>query len=242
MDVYRKQIKDRRMLIKPHFQDFDKTNNGHVSKNQFLRILNQFGLFPDERILNLLLKRYIDKGNLDEVNYYDFCRDIEVLEEGRKLAFEYAESFKNPDNRQQTFSKTFILNDTPNDLEDVLAKLRKKAKQNRIRVSEFLKDFDKLRSGSITINKFRMGLNMASLPLSDQEFNLIVQNFRAYDKEDYVRWKDFSDAIEEVFTVKNLEKSPATIVAEPGLQYNYGKESMTNDQIYIAEKVRRKFM
>lgn len=242
MDEYRRVIKDKRMLIKPNFQDFDRTNNGHVSKNQFLRILNQFGLFPDEKVLNLLLKRYIDKGNLDEVNYYDFCRDIEVLEEGRKLAAEYAESFKNPENRQEFFRKTFILNDNPNDLEDLLARIRKVVKQKRIRIAEFLRDFDKLRSGTVTATKFRMALNNATLPVSDQEFNLIVENFKAHDKEGFIRWKDFVDAIEEVFTVKNLEKAPSTIVAEPNLQYNYGKSPMTSQEVALAEKVKRKFI
>lgn len=35
-------------------------------------------MLPDEKVLNLLLKKYIDRGNLDEVNYYDFCRDVEI--------------------------------------------------------------------------------------------------------------------------------------------------------------------
>jgi Ca2+-binding EF-hand superfamily protein len=46
-----------------------------------------------------------------------------------------------------------------------------------MRISEFLKDFDKLRSGTITITQLRKGLNMAKIPLSDAEFNLLLDNF-----------------------------------------------------------------
>ena len=82
------------MLIKPHFEDFDKTKQGYISKNQFLRILNQFSLFPNEEALNLILKRYTDKGTLDEVNYYEFCRDVDIFDEGVTVSRTYADSFK----------------------------------------------------------------------------------------------------------------------------------------------------
>ncbi len=60
-----------------------------------MRILNQFGLFPKEEALNLILKRYTDKGTLDEVNYYEFCRDVDIYDEGVAVSKAYADSFKN---------------------------------------------------------------------------------------------------------------------------------------------------
>lgn len=45
---------------------------------------------------------------------------------------------------------TFILNDKPKDLTDLLSKLQAKVNEFRIRVREFLRDFDSLRSGAIT--------------------------------------------------------------------------------------------
>lgn len=51
-----------------------------------------------------------------------------------------------------------------------------------MRVAEFLKDFDKLRSGTITITQLRKGLNMAKIPLSDAEFKLILDNYGCVDK------------------------------------------------------------
>ncbi len=40
-----------------------------------------------------------------------------------------------------------------------------------------MKDFDKLRHGNITKQQLRLALNMAQLPLSEVEFNSIVEGF-----------------------------------------------------------------
>jgi len=239
--LYQQHIRNRRVLLKPTFQDYDKTQLGYVSKNQFVRILNQFGLFPNNEALNLLLKRYIDRGNLDEVNYFDFCKDVDLYDdEGKKISKEHAESFKNPINSAGK-SGGFISNEQPKDLEDLITKIRRKAKQNRIRISEFLRDFDKLRSGGITVTQLRLGFNMAGITLSDSEFNLLINSYPMTEKQGYVRWKDICDTIEEVFTTKHLEKDPTYDVVEPNLRYDYGIEPLTQEEIGIARGVIAKF-
>ena len=50
-------------------------------------------------------------------------------------------------------------------------------KEKRIRVSEFMRDFDKLRHGNITKDQMRLALNMAQLPLSEAEFNVLMEGF-----------------------------------------------------------------
>lgn len=156
--------------MKPHFQDFDKTKGGYISKNQFLRILHQFQMLPDEKALNLLLKRYIDRGNLDEVNYYDFCRDVEVEDEGHRISKFHMSQFDSLVNHQ---AETKLINkDKPeewkhdfdqSDWNSLINRLQIQISENRIRVSEFLRDFDKLRSGMITKQQFRLGLNMCQV-------------------------------------------------------------------------------
>lgn len=63
LHAFKKEIANKRVLIKPHFQDFDRTKQGYLSKNQFLRVLHQFQLLPDEYHLNLILRKYVDKGS-----------------------------------------------------------------------------------------------------------------------------------------------------------------------------------
>ena len=55
----------------------------------------------------------------------------------------------------------------PEDLQDLMGRIRNKVREQRIRVPEFMRDFDKLRHGNITQDQFRLCLNMAKLPLSE---------------------------------------------------------------------------
>ncbi|CAD8206649.1 unnamed protein product [Paramecium pentaurelia] len=238
---YKQAIQNKRVLLKPVFEDFDKTKQGYITTNQFLRILNQFNLFPDPISLNLLLKRFVDKANLNEVNYYDFCRIVDQSDEGVAISRSHADAFKNyvkSDNQSQAF----IRNDQPNDFEDLMAKLRRIVKEQRQRIAEFLRDFDKLRSGTITITQLRKGLSMAKILLSDAEFQLILNNFGCKDKQGFVFWKEFTDQVDQVFTTKNLEKvSPSEDVPQMSTQYNYGRVSITERDRQVAEVVKKKF-
>jgi hypothetical protein len=64
LENYRTAIKHQRVLMKPLFEDFDITKIGYVTKNQFVRILKQFNYVPkNESDFNLLLKKYMDRGN-----------------------------------------------------------------------------------------------------------------------------------------------------------------------------------
>lgn len=79
---------------------------------------------------------------------------------------------------------------SPADFSALLAKLTTQVKENRIRVEEFLKDFDKLRTGMISKQQFRLGLNMCQLNLSEKEFFILASTYQS-QLEDKVNWKEF---------------------------------------------------
>jgi len=81
MDEYRYAVLVRRIMLKPLFQDFDRTKNGHVTKQQFLRVVDSLRITAPEEITQELLRPYMDMGNVDEVNYVDFCEDIDNSKE-----------------------------------------------------------------------------------------------------------------------------------------------------------------
>jgi len=69
---------NKRILIKPQFQDYDRTNSCHVTAEQFRRVMKELKLIPeDEAQFQLLVRKYFDKGNIREVNYFKFCADID---------------------------------------------------------------------------------------------------------------------------------------------------------------------
>jgi Ca2+-binding EF-hand superfamily protein len=77
LDEYRTAVQNKRIHLKPCFQDFDITKCGHVTKAQFLRVLDLLKISAPDHITQSILRRYMDKGNLDEVNYVDFCEDVD---------------------------------------------------------------------------------------------------------------------------------------------------------------------
>ena len=76
------EVHRRRIQIFPLFEDFDRVKNGHVTQNQFLRVLNDLGLltllngFEKE---NLIEKFRVRVGGRDDIDYLTFCHQINTL-------------------------------------------------------------------------------------------------------------------------------------------------------------------
>jgi Ca2+-binding EF-hand superfamily protein len=121
---YRKAVTIKRIHLKPMFQDFDITKNQHVTKHQFLRTLGQLGVSTSENVLNVLLKAYMDKGNVDEVNYFDFCNDVDSPEQLFGVGRGFNHSFNYYPKTKPRITGIDIKKDIPDDVEDILAKLR----------------------------------------------------------------------------------------------------------------------
>lgn len=228
--------------MKPLFQDFDITKNQHVTKHQFLRTLGLLGVSASESILNVLLKAYMDKGNVDEVNYFDFCNDVDSAEQLFGVGRGYNHSFEYYPKTRPRITGVDITKDQPEDVEDILAKLRQTCKEQRIRISEFFRDFDKLRSGFITEAQFRIGLNMSKIVLSGSEFKLLTEEFKAPKSGDHVKWREFSDQVDLVFTKKGLEKSVDIPLDDARTQSFYGQKKPDDSDAKNVSEVQEQFM
>lgn len=69
-----------------------------------------------------------------------------------------------------------------------------------------MRDFDKLRSGSITETQFLSCLSMMKIYLTRKESEMLIGKYANPDKEREVMWRKFCDDVDLVFVVKNLEK------------------------------------
>lgn len=77
----------------------------------------------------------MDRGNFNEVNYYEFIRDVDkYFEDSHNQAKTYASQFDGF-KYQERVSKATIKSDIPNDLEDLLNRIRRKVKEERIRIA-----------------------------------------------------------------------------------------------------------
>lgn len=240
LSLIQHEIQTRRILFKKHFQDFDVVHNGFVSRSQFLRVLSLFEIYPQEELLNVLLKCYTDNSNLNEVNYYEFCKDVDGQDDVTQSINNFHVSrFSQVPEAKNT--NPYIYKDTNQGIEEVIGRIQQKVKEERIRLREFLRDFDRLRSGNITNSQFRIGLNMAKLPLSNSDFTAITEYFNVQDKPGHMRWGDFCDVVDQVFNLKNLEMNPHAAAQVQTVQNKTARELMGPFDLEIARKMIDRF-
>ena len=64
----------------------------------------------------------MDKGNVDEVNYFDFCNDIDAPEQIFGVGRGYNHSFNYYPKTQPRITGIDIKKDVPDDVEDIIAR------------------------------------------------------------------------------------------------------------------------
>lgn len=63
---------------------------------------------------------------------------------------------------------------------------------------------------------------MSKIVLSGTEFRLLADHFQAPKTGAHIKWKEFSDCVDEVFTIKNLERSVDIQTGMARTATNYG--------------------
>lgn len=79
---------------------------------------------------------------------------------------------------------------------------------NRIRLGEFFADHDSLRKGTIDATKFRTTLYAQKIQLTVDEYQKLEDYYRDSNDALKIRYFDFNQDVENIFTAKDLEKDP----------------------------------
>lgn len=99
-----------------------------------------------------------------------------------------------------------------------MVRLKKVVFKNRIRLREFLQDFDRLRSGTMFENHFISGLSISGVDkgLSPQQIGTIVDQYRTQvtPSMSMIDWRAFVEDVDVIFTTKvrllNKLEAPAS--------------------------------
>jgi Ca2+-binding EF-hand superfamily protein len=83
---------------------------------------------------------------------------------------------------------------------------------------------------------------MSKIVLSGAEFKLLCEEFRAPKAGDHIKWREFSDQVDEVFTKKNLEKSVDIPLGNARTQSFYGQKMPDDVDAQNVAKVQEQFM
>ena len=148
------------------------------------------------------------------------------------IPFDQKTDMYRPLNRMKSVQDVDIVKTLDNfTVQDVVEKIQKIVKQKSLRINEFMKDYDPLRSGSITIPQFLSSLSMLKLYLSRKEAQLLCDKYSNPEKEGEVLWTKFADDIDIVFVVKNLEAR-----ADINNVTNITKNSFKLNELSLPEK------
>ena len=148
------------------------------------------------------------------------------------IPFDQKTDMYRPSNRAKSVQEVDIIKTLDNfTVQDVVEKIQKIVKQKSLRINEFMKDYDPLRSGSITIPQFLSSLSMLKLYLSRKEAQLLCDKYGNPEKEGEVLWTKFADDIDIVFVVKNLEAR-----ADINDVTNITKNSFKLNELSLPEK------
>jgi len=139
-------------------------------------------------------------GNqLGDIDYLRFIDDCKVLKYVINEPYTGAKS---------TYVEKWVDFTGSSAIEILMRKIRDGVKRNRIRIGEFFQDHDPLRKGVIDATKFRTTLYAQKLQLTTEEYQLLEDYFRDVTLPTNIRYFDFNEMIEVIFTQKDLEKDP----------------------------------
>ncbi|KAF5836110.1 flagellar associated protein [Dunaliella salina] len=119
--------------------------------------------------------------------------------------------------------------------ESALTRLKKMVYKQRLRLYEFLADFDKLRSGFVYPNHFMSALSIAGVDkgLSYAEMQIICDTYTVPRSPSLIMtdYRTFLQDVDVVFTLPNLEKTPlADVAPEPW-------ELLDRDRYYKSSRI-----
>jgi Ca2+-binding EF-hand superfamily protein len=275
MSLLRQRVATQGDSLAPEFLAFDTLHRQRVTVDQFFRVLGSQGLLPrSEAGRRLLAERYAPLDGPDLIEWRRFLSDIH----DRSVQYE-EEQERDPwampplDSpgmiAEDPFSKTVAMSTSvvvgqaeDRNYGELLQAVRTFVRERRVRCAEFFRDDDPLRRGHISREFFGRDLLKMGFRVSPGELETLCEVYMDAGSEvdaegqQHVRWVEFVEDLEEVFTIGNLEKDPLcdvnarlqqtrTLDAAPdsglSMQLNEDGEAAVVQALQeIAQVVRRK--
>nr|XP_023016992.1 uncharacterized protein LOC111506210 [Leptinotarsa decemlineata] len=178
-------------------------NNGHVSRSQMRQALHSNCILLSDEELFALEERFNDDVGF---NYFWFLKDVEFSCDEPLYTQFVADTLKL--NKEPPKKK---VQRQEQDIVKIMAKIKGKVVRERIRVMEFLRDFDRCNEQVISRDDFKRGLSVCRFDLSENEVETLMEVFASPLRRECVDYKRFSDVVEEAFTQQCLERAPLLV-------------------------------
>ena len=227
LEKVRTVVKTCRVNLKPMFHDFDRTCNGIYQQrvctaSRFKRVLtiNKVNLTAEEA--ELLVKKYSvgTAAGDNDVNYYAFCSDVDTTEQ-----------YDSPSKHNSQTSPSKSADRRRVALRDVLDKIMTVETSRHIRFSEFLKDFDPLRSGIVQEDKFCSALNIAGLALNADELALLISEYASDRVPLHVNVAKFLADVDTGVSVADITQGPLDRTVELRQRLQTKKTTLSQEKL-----------
>ncbi|VDL91916.1 unnamed protein product [Schistocephalus solidus] len=271
LSTLREKVRTQRIQTYPMFRDYDTSTalTRTMTPLQLGRALHFLQLDVGSEDCRLLAKKFADPVT-KYVNYAALCEAIDPMFQAsalvRDVTQEIAEDagpppkigdFVKPAQRcdWDAISTPIAMSSGDSvDLETLMARLRHLVLVNRIRLKGFFEDFDPLRSGRITKSQFMRGLSNASISriglhdLTPAQCNKLFEKYKSSEDPKTVRWLDFVNDVDTIFTLPELEKQPLArvppqeifLVPKPGCgDWSSATEEMRENYEHGMRALRR---
>ncbi|EFN67507.1 hypothetical protein EAG_02894 [Camponotus floridanus] len=200
----RQRVEERRILLKQFFKDYDRHNRGHVTRTQLRQVLITATILLSPEEVFALERRY---NNDLGFNYIQFLQELEsqpiveplylrMLEDKKRINAEKPPSEPSED------ETNIVL---------ILAKIKAKIVRERIKVLEFMRQFDTHNHLVIERVDFIRGLDQFRCGLTPAEVDTITKAFQASTKPEFIEYVRFAKVVEEAVVTGGLEKVPLLV-------------------------------
>ncbi|OQR91849.1 hypothetical protein ACHHYP_04300 [Achlya hypogyna] len=206
------RIANKRLELKPSFEDFDPSNQGFISHTKFERVLSVFQLLPPAApIARLLCIKFSERGNAPkpgvsstcDVNYRAFLHALALLARAdpshvpgaREYRLELADGAALDGNAAAALRRTKAPPSAVR-VTSLLQDLRLQVDSKRVRIKQFFAESDRLRTGDITVAKFHTAINRCGLVVNADDVHTLNATFQSKTRPDQIDYRAFLDAIE----------------------------------------------
>ena len=226
-----------RINVLPTFQAFDRQKRGFITESQFHRALSTLKINVSNPDLRILADNY---GSDEGLDYFKFVEDIDPSHSQTRRVFKpigtdkksiedvyghtpTGDSFITPEKADELIykSKRGLIKkiDEHKDIQSLIFAMKQWAIVNSVDFTDFFRDFDRHNCGEIPVSNFRSGLSMSTYRVTEDEFDLITEEYQSSTKDNFICWRRFCNDILSAIAPMNLEKEPTVKPEVPSEKY-----------------------
>ncbi|XP_050463997.1 uncharacterized protein LOC126858035 [Cataglyphis hispanica] len=200
----RQRVEERRILLKQFFKDYDKHNRGHVTRAQLRQVLITATILLSPEQVFALEQRY---NNDLGFNYTQFLQELESQSIVEPLYLQMLE-YKKRINAEKLPSEP---HEDETNIVLILAKIKAKVVRERIKILEFMRQFDRHNHLVIERPDFIRSLDQLRCGLTPAEVDTITKAFQSSAKPLVIEYVKFAKIVEEAVATGGLEKVPLLV-------------------------------